>query len=581
LHHRLRRLNLAIVVRTATATFMALKIEPRPMTSESPPSFLGRYSRLKSYLSKAPLSTRNFYQSPHLATLPPLDGASGDLRRSKSSEFSPSSGESEPIADFDCAPTGAPRHLTRPDLVLAQTPPLPPPDSAQFPAALTAKLSVCDADCFWEDPAADSAAKKTKTAALTEILELARGGALAPSAVAEIAPAIEKPLFRPIADVNPVWMRSDDMVAISVAAWPHFSLNFQILNALIAAFPDDARWATPAYARAIMDRFHTPDVNERLALAALLISVCTAQPAMTDQVLITALNLTAGYLENHKSPNVVAPALTIALQAFTDKTPTAENLTLLPLYFQYILPLLGGLHYLSYHTQMSQIIDLIVKAVPVQSATPTMKAILGRFPLTRSAKAIEFLRLLTFVLTKVSTRDIKAHLRPIFLLFARCLGMGQVKLASAACPMWNRIELEPIIMDNAKVVFSLVYPILTTALKETWSSDISQKVDEILRVLNRIDSAVFQDLCRGKRLSLGDQPQDSLKTWASIARTASKTDKDLRLAEKLFELQRVFSANPTMVSFKSTVTVKVPPKAATTPPQPDPVIRKPGVRSSV
>jgi hypothetical protein len=203
-----------------------------------------------------------------------------------------------------------------------------------------------------------------------------------------------------------------------------------------------------------------------------------------------------------------------------------------------------------------------------------MKAILGRFPQTRSNKAIDFLGLLTVVLTKVPNRDLKANMKPIFLLFARSLAMGQVKLAAAACPIWNRIELEPLIMDNAKFIFGLVYPIMTNAIKDTWTPDISQKIDEILRVMNRIDSAVFQDLCRGKRMAVGEAPQDELKTWASIARTASKADRGLNLAEKLFEMQRHFSASAQdKVSFKSAVALK----ATKTP---EAVIRKPVLRSS-
>jgi hypothetical protein len=373
-------------------------------------------------------------------------------------------------------------------------------------------------------------------------------------------------------------MRSDDMITIFEPAWPHHSVNFQIVNAIIAAYPDEARFGSIGYAQSILERFRTLDPNERAALAGLLIAIRAARPELADQILKMALDTTAEYLDGQKVPLVVAPALAIASQTFTDKPPTAEDLSILRVYFRYILPLLGGLHYISYHAQLSQIIDIVVKAVPLQAATVTMKALLGHFPLTRSNKAIEFLRMLTFVLTKVPTRDVRAHMREIFLLFAGALAMGQVKLAAAACPVWNRIELEPLIIDNARLVFGIVYPILTTAMKETWSPEIVQRVDDVFRVLNRIDSAVFQDFCRGKGVPV-DSPQDVLKTWASIARTASKSDKELRLAEKLFEIQKHFSAQK-IVSFKSAVSLTLLPKSASTPPAPEPLIRKPVLRNT-
>jgi hypothetical protein len=136
--------------------------------------------------------------------------------------------------------------------------------------------------------------------------------------------------------------------------------------------------------------------------------------------------------------------------------------------------------------------------------------------------------------------------------------MGQVKLIAAACPVWNRIELEPFIMDNARVVFGLVCPILTTAQKESWSNEISAKIDEVFRILNRIDSTVFQDLCRGKMHSLADSPQERVKSWAGIARAASKVDSELNLAAKLFEIQKQFATGQSPQSFKSAVSLLKP-----------------------
>jgi hypothetical protein len=239
---------------------------------------------------------------------------------------------------------------------------------------------------------------------------------------------------------------------------------------------------------------------------------------------------------------VVAPCLIVVNAIFGEDPPTREKSTNVNLYQQYILPLLAGLHYLGYHPQFLSLFDLFVKGAPSVTATPTMKALMKYFPLTRSAKAIEFLRMLTRAVAAAPIQDVYANMRPIFVLFANCTALGQVKVAAAASPIWNRIEIEPLIMDNARFVFGLVYPVLQQAQKDAWSNDIALSIDEIFRVLCRIDSIEFQALSRGKaKAPAPNQLQDSLKNWATLARAASKADRNIPLGDKLVEIQKVFS----------------------------------------
>jgi hypothetical protein len=487
----------------------------------------------------------------------------------------------EPIADFEGAPQAKPK-VAHVDLVLKQTPPLPATDSPQFSEAIKTKLSICATECFWDDPDADCTAKKVKTLTMNEIHDLIKPGCgLSSQQITDIVTVIEGPIFRAVPEPRAVFMRSDDLVPMTEPSWPHLSLNYQIMNAIILAFPEYPRFGGMPYIQSLIERFRCPDLNERSSLAYLLVAIQNSRPTLRAQILKLALDATIGYLDGQKSPFVVAPALTIVSQNFSDKPPTPEDPGDLPLYFRYILPLFGGLHYVGYQTQMSQIVDLMLKSVPLQTATPTMKAIMLRFPLTRSSKTIEFLRLLTIVLGKVPQRDIRAHMKPIFLLFARCAAMGQVKVTAAACPVWNKIELEPLIMDNAKFIFGLVYPILTAAQRDAWSQDISLKIEDVFRIFARIDSGVFQDLCRGRAPLPIDSSQDQLKTWAGIARTASKVDPQLNLSAKLFEIQKHFSAGQTAQSFKTAVAM-VPKAVIKLPSEPEvqrkakPVLRFPG-----
>ena len=101
-------------------------------------------------------------------------------------------------------------------------------------------------------------------------------------------------------------------------------------------------------------------------------------------------------------------------------------------------------------------------------------------------------------------------------------------------------------MDNAKIIFPFVYPILSKGMKENWSQDIINNIDDIFQTMNRIDSFIFQELCRQKPSQAASvTANDHLKTWAIIARAAAKSDRNLNLATKLAEIQRVFAVQQT------------------------------------
>jgi hypothetical protein len=467
-------------------------------------------------------------------------------------------------------------------LVLTSAPPLPAPSASDFSTVLAAKLAIIDSECCWDDPDADASAKRIKTDTLKELIEFVRPEAdLPPEIAQQLIPAVERPIFRPWVDLGEIYVRSDDMPTFTECTWPHLCLHFQLLNAIVTTFPNEPRFGEASYLRLVIERFRMPDANERVALAALLNVICATHPSLRDVLLKLVLFATADYADRQRSPYVTCPALIVALACFSASPPTPENTTDLPLYFEYILPLLSTLHYASFQTQIGDIVELFVRGVPALAATRTVKSMIGRFPFTRSSKAIEFVRLLTVVLSKTPIRDVKANMRPIFLLYARCMTLGQVKLASIATMVWNRIELEPLIMDKAKFVFALVYPILSAAERETWSPDIASSVDVVFRVFNRIDSAVFQDLCRGRLPPVpGPQLQDEMKTWALVARTASKVDTDIRLSDKLNEIQKRFAV-PRQQTFKPAANPAVLSPAVKQSSQPVTIEKPLGVRSDL
>jgi hypothetical protein len=422
------------------------------------------------------------------------------------------------------------------------TPPLPPPTSREFSAALSAKLDVICAECYFDDPEADSSAKKVKTATLNELLELSHAPArLTPADLDKFITAAESLIFRDLSDISPVYLRSDDMVQFTESAWPHLSIHYQVVLALITGVPNHKHFGDSQYIRRLIDRFESPDPNERGALARLIFAIRAARPVMSDAILQMVLVCLDDYLEGVRSPHVVEPALEI-VQRYSEEKPDAA------LYTRHILPLLGSLHYVSFQGAMHQIVKHFVSKLP-QTATPTMEAIMGKFPLTHSAKMVEFLRLLSSVLTRVPERELHANMKTIFLLYSRCFGLAQVKVAQAACSVFEKVELEPVLIDHAKILYLAIYPLLLQASRESWSNDIVACVEEVFKTLGRIDASVFQEVVRNKGMKL--TRSEELSKWAGIARSASRVDKAFNLAEKLVEIQKAFAV-PAYQSLRST-----------------------------
>lgn len=546
-------------------------------------SLLKRYSRLTSSLTLYhPLPNSNvkrLFNSTRTATLPPMalsdspnepEALVPDPKDSKSAKNNDKKDdkkggkdgkgkkddkkqkENEPIADYDVPAAGG-GQARRPDLDLKPAPPLPAPTASNFTEILRQKIDIVKTECDFFCATADLNAKDVKTNTLTELLDLVQNGVFESMRQEDqdlIFEGIESGLFRYLKPVAPTMMFSDDLVPMTECAWPHVTLCYQILTAIIEKIPDHKHF-NEAYVKKLLGRFVSCDATERNTLANVVILLKDKRPEFKSLIFKKCCNIVVDYLDKEKPPYHVAPALTVMQSVFKEKPPTDQEPTYFEEYKLYVLPALGAPHYTSFHQQMKEILELFVKGAPSVAALVTVKALMAHFPKTRSIKTVNFLHLLTMALTKITRRDFKDLMKPVFLLFADCSASCQVKVSEASVHLWNKIELEPMIMDNARYIFPLVYGILSQASKEIWSQDIVNAIDEIFQDMNRIDSFVFQELCRSKNQKGANAAApaaagEDVKKWANVARAAARRDRDVNLASKLAEIQRVFTgARPT------------------------------------
>jgi hypothetical protein len=248
----------------------------------------------------------------------------------------------------------------------------------------------------------------------------------------------------------------------------------------------------------------------------------------------------------------------VILQAYLKENPPVDSTSdWVPIYRHYLLPMVSIHHFSLIQDTIPEIIQLFLNKCPKETASITWRSIFQSFPITNPSKTEIFLNLLTYALAKAPQREVWANMRIIFPFFARFSGWCQLKVCEAAFSVWNRIELEPLIIDNANVIFPLVYPILMQALKESWNPKLANEIELVLNTLDRIDSLVFQDLCRRKNAKVMTQDVEAQKNWSVIARYASQNDAGVDLARQLMSIQKYYGR----VQYVAMEKVTRPPKA--------------------
>jgi hypothetical protein len=477
------------------------------------------------------------------STLPPLRRSF--IRSSHSEGSVHVTRDSDPIADFDVR-SRTKRKRSRGDLALQSTPPLPPYSSPDFARAFETKLSICNAECDWDDPEADTSAKKVQTATLSELFDFLKTvPSLQTSDLEKLVSVAERPLFRHYPDLSPVHLRFDDMAVFVEPSWPCIWRQYQLLTSLASTFCDHPHFSDISYLRSIINRFFVPDLNERTSLARFVILLLEMHPSRCDAVLRLALDATADYRDGARSPHVVVPSLMLVIHFWTEQLPPPD------LYFRYILPLLAADHFTSFQSQIGPLIELFLRAMPETVALRTAETLLRCFPRTQSQKAIECLRLLALSLAKAPPRHARPRMQSFFLHIAKCTSLGHVGLAAASVPAWNRPELAGLITDNARAVLRTVYPVLIEAQRETWSADIAAGIDNIFRAFGHMDAGAFQEVCRGRAPPAPAPGFDAVRVWGAIARVAAKADGGISLTDTLAEIQKTFAVATKVQSFRA------------------------------
>ena len=452
-----------------------------------------------------------------------------------------------------------------------ELPPLPAtPIGRDFSNLLKKKCELIKIELNFVDPESDVNAKEIRMNTINELLAVAQNGIdkMQTEDKETLYNTLKELLFKDISPVDPPFLFSDDLLCLTDVTYPQSAILYQILG--IYAQDKDLQ---PEIVKLLFKRFEKFDINERNCVVEMLTQIYDNNRQMQKTILDQYCNVLTTYLDKGLLPYVLFPGVALLYNIFkkcTDLTPYQK------IYLNIIMPLLGSLHFLTCSDVFVGLVEQFVKAFP-NLATQTILELVRHFPITKSDKAIPFLKMLTLSLTKVTVRDFRKYMKPLFLLFAKCTVGPHIKVSNASLQIWHKIELEPLIMDNAKIIFPYIYPILSQGMKETRSNDIINNIDDVFQTMNRIDTFIFQELCRQKQV-LQQPASDFLKKWATIARSSAKSDKQLNLATKLAEIQRIFSTQQLQSLGKTQRNNR---SATTIGPTPSPQLPKAGNRSNV
>lgn len=452
----------------------------------------------------------------------------------------------EPICDMDDIPK-AKKVIS--DIKLPDLPPIPDPKDAGFRDALVAKFDLINTPLHFEDTDSDLSAKEVRLTTINQVFNLStKPSEMSKDDTYYLFDALCKVVFRDVERVKAIHMSSDDLVTFTEPQMGQLSLCYQSILNLMPVIPEkfDERFIGK-----LIDRFFVPDVSERNTLSQFVVSIVKNAPELKQSTIKRCCNVMIDYIDKRKTPHVLLPCLTVICELIKGEkvlTPYAD------IYKNYILLGITFPHFQSCADRMQELIELFIEKEPTV-VIPTLQYLLRHFPQTRSNKTIALLNTTAKVIAKISQKEFKIYWRQIFDVFMRASCSPQIKVVNASYAIWKNIAIEPMIMDNARKIFPAIYPLLMKALSAKWSSDIETVINEILSAMNRIDSFVFQDLCRQKGAKGSAQsaapPNDRLKNWATIARGAARTDRDLNLALKLAEIQKTFSATQQLTTYAS------------------------------
>ena len=406
------------------------------------------------------------------------------------------------------------------------------------------RIEACNLMCDFTDPEADLNAKKTKTQALKEIINLTKTKddiiKIDSTMIDAMFQMIEKNLFRGLPLIPKKYLVYDEELLFSEIIWPHLSLVYTILLQYQAAFPTDPHF-TRDFVTKLINNCSSCDINEREQVLQFLINHTTANPGDMHMVMMKLSNMCRNYIDGSANSFCVTPALKYFINII--QIPTFQEFDYFSKIFGVsILPLLTCLHLATFVPFLDQLFDFMTTKDQTY-ATLILDFILRHWPISFPSKQLIYLHYITFILQKLTLKKFSVVAPRVFTFYAQCLTSKCHKVAEASLKVWGNVKIIPLILDNTRVIFPIIIDPLIRMMKYHWNPNTRAAALSAYKQIHDIDPFVFDEISN----KLGKKPKENvesetLKSWAQVARVSAKNDRDINLAKLLAEMQVTFIA---------------------------------------
>lgn len=427
------------------------------------------------------------------------------------------------------------------DIVFPTTQPLPDIDCPRFYDEFTVKANMCCQLCDFRKPEYDKEAKQTKLKVIQEIastLNNLKVGQKIPFFVFEkIVEIFCSNVFRrlPIVD-NKVFIIGVE-TSIDEPAMMHLEPIYTLMIKLFAFEPPFSGLFPTDFVQRLFQMFNSPSFVERDYLAHVLSAYYVTYTQCREKIMNSIIYLLIDHLNNEGCPFSVSPTILFVYYIFK-AVGAQDNAMIFQVFQNSIIRLLSSNYFRFFSSQFFLLTNTLI-SFSSRIASPLIRAVLTLWPETNVIKQNTFLELLNLLIEKCSSKDFQEYCKPTFKLYAKCANSGSSKVTETSLLIWKNSKIMPKLIENSKTIYPIVYPAFVQCSRDHWCEGIRNKVIFVLKSMHEIDPFLYEDLSTKSNNKKKDLEQQ--KTWAQIARAATRTDHDVNLATTLSRIQLTFN----------------------------------------
>jgi hypothetical protein len=328
-------------------------------------------------------------------------------------------------------------------------------------------------------------------------------------------------------------------------AWSHLSIVYDLLQAFFKECPRDPHF-TPDFERSFFRLFHSPDFNEREQVVIFFFQYVGVYPEREKELWKAMAGTLVQYRQGYGDPFAVTPILVFLSRRFADRPPGLEELRW-QIYRDAVVPLASSPHLLSFKDRIEIVVRIMAAGRPIETVT-FVQYLVKMFPFRKVTKQVPYIAWLERMAQSVARPNFGLVARPLFVVYAALALSDSSNVVEASFRIWENGTLTPMIIDNARVIYPLMYTALMKAVRVHWKAGTQNRASWVLRAMRDCHSSLFEhlSLAQKKRNTQADSPSDTsphtenMRKWATIARTAGRNDSTLHVGEILADFGRYY-----------------------------------------